>query len=394
MSHHVIALIFRRVAAPLVLASLTLGCDRSQPEPAAPSSPGPAAEPSTQAPAAAVPAPLTVKHPDETHFASVVQLTDGGENAEAYWSFDGKRLIYQAHEGEGCDQIYVRDAFDPTAEPELVSTGKGTTTCAYFMPGDQEIVYASTHLAGPECPPKADQSQGYVWALYEGFDIFKADASGGNLRQLTTTPGYDAEATVCPVDGSIVFTSVRDGDLELYRMDADGKNVKRLTQTPGYDGGAFFNNDCSKIVWRASRPQGQALADYQRLLGLGLVRPTQLELYVANADGSGATQVTELGAASFGPFFYPSSDRIIFSSNHGDPKGREFDLWAIGVDGRGLERITHTSGFDGFPMFSPDGKFLVFGSNRMSRPGTWDTNLFVAEWLDAPEPMTHGSAQR
>lgn len=377
-------------------------CKRPSPEPAAPASAAPsqngveaAAEATANATTATGPAPqAVVKHPDEVHFASVAQLTNGGENAEAYWSFDGKRLIYQAHEGEGCDQIYVRDAFDPAAKPRLVSTGQGTTTCAYFMPGDQEIIYASTHLASPACPPKADQSQGYVWALYAGFDIFKANADGSNLRQLTNTPGYDAEGTVCPLDGSIIFTSVRDGDLELYRMDADGKNVKRLTNTPGYDGGAFFNRDCTKIVWRASRPEGQALADYQRLLAQGLVRPTKLELYVSNADGSGAKQVTDLGVASFGPYFYPSSDRILFSSNHGDPRGREFDLWGVNIDGTGLERITHTPGFDGFPMFSPDGKYLVFGSNRTSRPGTWDTNLFVATWLDAPAPLTQGSAQR
>jgi Tol biopolymer transport system component len=317
------------------------------------------------------------------HLKDIVQLTKGGENAEAYWSFDSTRLIYQAHEGPGCDQIYIRDARDPAAQPQLVSTGKGTTTCSYFLPGDKEIIYASTHLASPECPARADQSQGYVWAIYEGFDIFRANADGSNLRQLTHTPGYDAEGTTCPVDGSIVFTSVRDGDLELYRMDADGKNVKRLTHTPGYDGGAFFSNDCKKVVWRASRPTGTELEDFRKLLTKGLVRPTKLELFVANADGSDAQQVTHLDVAAFGPFLYPSGERIIFSSNYGDPKGREFDLFAINVDGTGLERITHAAGFDGFPMFSPDGKSLAFASNRASKPGTWDTNLFVASWLDA-----------
>jgi Tol biopolymer transport system component len=341
----------------------------------------PAAAPEPAAREAA--APAGAKHPDEVHLNQIVQLSAGGENAEAYWSFDGSRLIYQAHEGEGCDQIYVRDAHDPTAKPERVSTGQGATTCAYFLPGDQEIIYASTHLADAACPPKADQSQGYVWALYEGYDIFRAKADGSDLRQLTTTPGYDAEGTVCGQDGSIIFTSVRDGDLELYRMDADGQNVKRLTNTPGYDGGAFFSQDCKKIVWRASRPTGSDLTDYQGLLAQGLVRPTKLELFVANADGSDATQVTQLGVASFGPFFYPSAERIIFASNNGDPKGREFDLWAVNVDGSGLERITHTPGFDGFPMFSPDGKYLAFASNRASKPGTWDTNLFIASWLDA-----------
>lgn len=345
--------------------------------------PAPEAPTSAPEPAAEAPPADPHRHPEEVHLSNIVQLTTGGENAEAYWSFNADKLIYQAHEGEGCDQIYVRDARTPGAKPQLVSTGQGATTCAYFLPGDQEIIYASTHLAGAACPPKADQSQGYVWAIYDSYDIFRANADGSNLRQLTNTPGYDAEGTVCAKDGSIVFTSVRDDDLELYRMDADGSNVRRLTNTPGYDGGAFFNSDCSKIVWRASRPTGQALTDYQGLLAKGLVRPTKLELYVADADGSNAKQVTELGVAAFGPFFFPSSDRIVFSSNYGDPKGREFDLWAIDVDGSDLERITHASGFDGFPMFSPDGKSFVFASNRASRPGTWDTNLFIADWIDA-----------
>ena len=365
-----------RVAAALGVVLLG-ACEK--PEPVAPTNvEAPVEQP---APAAAGDA---LRHPEEAHLSDIVQLTTSGENAEAYWSFNGDKLIYQAHEGEGCDQIYVRDARDPNAAPTLVSTGKGATTCAYFLPGDQEIIYASTHLASPECPPKADQSQGYVWAIYDSYDIFRANADGSNLRQLTNTPGYDAEGTVCSKDGSIVFTSVRDNDLELYRMDADGSNVERLTHTPGYDGGAFFSADCSKIVWRASRPTGDALADYQNLLARGLVRPTKLELFVADADGSNARQVTNLNVAAFGPFLYPSGDRIIFSSNYGDPKGREFDLFAVNTDGTGLERITHAPGFDGFPMFSPDGKSLAFASNRASRPGTWDTNLFVASWVDGP----------
>lgn len=361
----------------LVAAALLVAC---QGTPAATGEP-------PAAPTSAAPAPQSS---GEVHITNLVQLSQGGENAEAYWSWDGTRLIYQAHEGEGCDQIYVRSAHDPADQPRLVSTGKGATTCAYFLPGDQEIIYASTHLGGDACPPKADQSHGYTWAIYDSYDIFRANADGSNLQRLTDTPGYDAEGTVCKKDGSIIFTSVRDKDLELYRMDADGKNVRRLTNTPGYDGGAFFNDDCSKIVWRASRPTGDALTDYQNLLAKGLVRPTRLELFVANADGSDAKQVTSFGVAAFGPYFFPSSDRIIFSSNYGDPKGREFDLFAINVDGSGLERITHAPGFDGFPMFSPDGKYLAFASNRNSKPGTWDTNLFIATWADgaAPAPPT------
>ena len=315
----------------------------------------------------------------EPHLKDLKQLTFGGENAEAYWSFDGKQLIMQAHAGEGCDQIY---RLTPGSAPVRVSTGKGATTCSYFLPGNQEIIYASTHLGGDACPEKPDHSQGYVWGLYDSYDIFRANADGSNLRQLTNSPGYDAEATVCKKDGSIVFTSVRDGDIELYRMNADGTGVKRLTHTPGYDGGAFFNDDCSKLVWRASRPKGVALDEFRALLAKHLVRPTQLELYVGDADGGNATQVTYLNAASFAPFFYPSSQRIVFSSNHGDPKGREFDLWAINTNGSGLERITSAAGFDGFPIFSPDGKTLAFSSNRATPAGQHDTNVFLARWDD------------
>ena len=334
-------------------------------------------------------APVDHAHPSETHLADVRQLTFGGENAEAYWSFDDATLIYQAHsEPDGCDQIYTMRPGDPTPEPTMVSTGKGATTCAYFLPGNSDIVYSSTHLGGDACPPKPDRSQGYVWPIYASYDIFRAKADGSGLTRLTDTPGYDAEATVCPMDGSIVFTSVRDGDLDLYRMDANGKNVKRLTDAPGYDGGAFFNADCTKLVWRASRPKGEALEDYRRLLDQGLVRPSKLELYVGNADGSDARQITYLDAAAFGPFFHPSSKRVLFSTNYGDPKGREFDLWAIDVDGTNLERITHTPGFDGFPMFSHDGQWLAFGSNRANEPGSRDTNVFVARWIDEPRQAT------
>jgi hypothetical protein len=266
-----------------------------------------------------------------------------------------------------------------------VSNGKGVTTCSFFMPGDRRVIYASTQLGGDTCPPKPDRSQGYVWALYDTYDIFAADADGRNVVRLTDHRGYDAEATVCKNDGSIVFTSVRDGDIDLYRMDADGKNVKRLTNAPGYDGGAFFNADCSKIVWRASRPKpGPELDEFKRLLGQDppLVRPSKLELWVANADGSDAQQITYLDAASFAPYWHPSQKRILFSSNYGDPKGREFDIWAVNTDGTGLERITHARGFDGFPMFSPDGQWLAFSSNRATAPGKHDTNVFLAKWID------------
>ncbi|MEW5743148.1 MAG: M20/M25/M40 family metallo-hydrolase [Myxococcota bacterium] len=347
-------------------------------------------------------AATVVRLAEETHLTELHQLTFEGENAEAYWRFDGTGVSLQRRSGDvQCDRIYTMKLFEDGKRIEspvlsLVSSGKGATTCAHYLTGDRELVYASTHLGGDACPPKPDMKQGYVWALYDSYDIFRANEDGSGLTRLTDTPGYDAEATVCAKDGSIVFTSVRDGDLELYRMDRDGKNVKRLTFTPGYDGGAFFNADCSKLVWRASRPQpGKELEDFQALLKQGLVRPSKLELYVANADGSDAHQVTYLNAASFAPFFTPDGKRILFSSNHGDPKGREFDLWAVNVDGTDLERITYTKGFDGFPMFSPDGKWLLFASNRMTPEGQADTNLFLARWdAHAPRAVTRGAPER
>jgi Tol biopolymer transport system component len=288
---------------------------------------------------------------EEVHLRDVVQLTrDAGENAEAYWSADGSQLIFQTP--FKCDQI-MRVPADGSADPALVSTGQGRTTCAFFFPGDKRVLWSSTHLAGPDCPPPPDMSRGYVWALYDSYDIFSSNPDGTDVRQLTATPGYDAEATVCGKDGSIVFTSTRDGDIDLYRMDADGKNVVRLTDAPGYDGGAFFSPDCSQLVWRASRPTGKALADYQALLAQGLVRPSQLEIFVGDADGGNARQVTYLGAASFAPYFHPSGQRILFSSNYPDPRGREFDIWAIDVTGANLERITASPGFDGFPAIRP-----------------------------------------
>jgi Tol biopolymer transport system component len=317
----------------------------------------------------------------EAHLGEVRQLTFGGENAEAYWSPDGSELIFQSTRTPyECDQIFRMPISDPAALT-LVSTGQGRTTCGYFTADDERVIYSSTHAAGAQCPVPPDRSRGYVWPLYDTYQIYSAAPDGSDLTALTDTSAYDAEATVCSTDGSIVFTSTRDGDLELYRMNADGSGVKRLTEAPGYDGGAFFSADCSKIVWRASRPTGQELEDYRSLLAEGLVRPVELELWMANADGSEARQITYLGGANFAPYFFPDGERVIFSSNHHDPGGREFDIWAVNVDGTGLERVTYTPGFDGFPMFSPDGGLLAFASNRnQGKPG--ETDIYLARWIN------------
>lgn len=315
----------------------------------------------------------------EKHFKNVRMLTTDGENAEAYFSFDGNKLVFQAtFDSMECDQIFTMN-IDGT-ERKLVSTGKGRTTCAYFYPDETNIVYASTHLSDEKCPPPPDRSKGYVWKLYESFDIFLKD--GDELKQLTDTPGYDAEATVSPKGDKIVFTSLRNGDPEIYTMNLDGSNQTRLTFETGYDGGPFFSPDGSKIVFRASRPKTEEqMSDYNDLVENGYVRPTALEIFVMDSDGKNMKQITNLGKASFAPFFHPSGQKIIFSSNYEGDNPRDFNLFMINIDGTELERITFNPSFDGFPMFSPDGKYFVFGSNRFNKKES-DTNIFIAEWID------------
>jgi hypothetical protein len=318
----------------------------------------------------------------EPHLADVRRLTTGGENAEGYWSPDGKHLIFQRTGPEGgCDQIYLLDLGGPDAQPLRLSSGEGRTTCGYFLP-DGRTLYSTTAFSAPQCPATPDRNRGYVWPLYDSYEIVLVEP-GGTLRRLTENDAYDAEATTCPLDGTILFTSDRDGDLELYTMRPDGSEVKRLTSTPGYDGGAFFSPDCRRIVWRASRPQGGELDEYRQLLADGLVRPGKLELWTAADDGTDARQITYLGAASFAPSFFPGGDRIIFSSNFGQSNPREFDLWAVDVSGARLERVTGTPEFDGFPMFSPDGSRLAFATNRFPG-GANETELAVARWVDTP----------
>jgi Tol biopolymer transport system component len=315
--------------------------------------------------------------PREPHLRNLRMLTDGGENAEAYFSFDGRKIIFQSTRGGGCDQIYTMNA-DGTGVAR-VSNGQGRTTCSYFYPDGRSILYASTFRASAACPPKPGYEHGYVWPIYAGYDIYRANADGSGITPLTTTVGYDAEATIAR-DGRIVFTSVRDGDMEIYSMNGDGSDVRRLTRRPGPDGGPFFSADGQKIVFRG-RPlaEGKDLEEYRMLLRQELWRPTSLEIYVMNRDGTNVRQVTKLGAASFAPFFTPDGRKIIFSTNVGDPKQRNFDLYLVNIDGTGLERVTWNETFDGFPMFSPDGRKLVFASNRGdAKEG--ETNVFIADW--------------
>ncbi len=323
-------------------------------------------------------------HPLERHLANVRQLTDSGQNAEAYFSADGKQLIYQTTHGElRCDQIFVMKT-DGSGK-RMVSTGKGRTTCAYFFPDGSRIIYASTHEGGPDCPPEPNRGAGYVWPIYGTFDIYSAKPDGSDLRRLTDTKGYDAEGTISPDGKKIVFTSVRDGDLDVYVMNADGSDQTRLTRGLGYDGGAFFSPDGSLICFRASRPKGEEEeGKYRELLARDLVRPTALEIFVMKADGSDIRQLTKNGGANFCPFFHPSGKKIIFASNQSDPKARSsdpFDIYRINLDGTSEERITFDPSFDAFPMFSPDGKKLVWGSNRFGAK-RGETNIFIADWVE------------
>lgn len=335
-------------------------------------------------------AALALSHPVSQHqsaasdhekrLGNIRQLTHGGENAEAYFSPDGQRLIYQStRAGVPCDQIFTMKV-DGSAE-HRVSTGTGRTTCGYFYPSGTDIVFASTHETAAACPPRPSFSRGYVWPIYEGYEIYRAKADGSGLMKLTSSPGYDAEATIAP-DGLITFTSVRDGDMEIYTMKGDGSDVRRITNRPGPDGGPFFSWDGQRIAFRGRElSAGPEMEDYLSLLKQGLWRPTSLELFVMDRDGGNVRQVTRLGGANFAPSWHPDGKRLVFASNIGDPKGRDFDIYMINIDGTGLERITFNSTFDGFPMFSPDGKRLVFASNRNAK-AEGETNVFIADWVE------------
>jgi Tol biopolymer transport system component len=312
------------------------------------------------------------------HLVDIRQLTSGGQNAEAYWSPNGKRLVFQStRDGAACDQIYVMDA--DGANLRRLSNGKGVTTCGYFLDADR-VLYASTEESAPECPPRPDRSKGYVWAVHPGYDIFVATLDGKAVRKLTDAPGYDAEATVNWRSRKIVYTSKSSGDLDLWSMNLDGGGKKRLTTTAGYDGGAFFSPDGSKLVWRAHHPaEGPALDRYRQLLSENLTAPMKMELFVANADGSGARQITDFGCASFAPQFTPDGKRIIFSSNKSKCDSREFELFSVDLDGKNLEQVTSFGGFTSFPEFSPNGRKLVFTSSWKAK-SPYEFNIFVADW--------------
>jgi Tol biopolymer transport system component len=337
------------------------------------------------------PATDTLRLPQEKHLRNVRQLTFGGDNAEAYWSFDSKSLSFQATNekwGASCDQIFTMDIEGGThggQKPQQISSGLGKTTCSYFMPGNKSVLFASTHgeESGHGCPHAPRSVDGkYVWSIHQEFDIYVADLNGKILKQLTNAPGYDAEATVSPDGKKIVFTSTRSGDLELWTMNIDGSDQRQVTKGLGYDGGAFFSPDSKKLVFRASRPKTEEEQKvYKDLLAKGLVQPTALEIFTCNVDGSDLRQITNVGKANWAPYMHPSGKKILFCSNHHSQSGRQFNIFSINIDGTGLEQVTFDTAFDSFPMFSPNGKYIAFASNR-NNGGTRDTNIFLAEWVD------------
>lgn len=317
----------------------------------------------------------------ERHLRNIRQLTFGGNNAEAYFSRDSRRIIFQRQEkvDAGCDQQYLMNA--DGSGVRRVSNGEGRTTCGFFYADDHRILYSSTFKDSPDCPAPPDRSHGYVWPLGH-LEIYTSKLDGSDLRPLTSNGWYNAESTVSPDGKQIIFTSTRDGDIELYTMNVDGSNVRRITNRVGYDGGAWFSPDGTQIVWRAGYPKTAAdTADYLNLLHNRMVRPAKVEVWVANADGSNPRQVTNLGGANFAPVFTPSGKKIIFSSNFEKPRSGEFDLYLINPDGTGLEKITTHPDFDSFPMFSYDGKKLLWASNRNQKEAG-ETNLFIADWVE------------
>jgi TolB protein len=372
--------------SPLLVLTLLSGCQSPRPA-------GPKAPP--------LPGVLPVDHliqPGESRFSALYQVTFGGENAEAYWSSDGTRLVLQRRDsaaGIECDRIFVTPdggaaALESPTKLEQISDGRGVCTCAYFLNDDREILYASTTASHATCPAPPDMAQGYVWKLHAEYDIYAQDLESGAVRRLTDSYGYDAEGTVSPDGASMVFTSTRCGDPELWILDFASNALHQVTRTPGYDGGAFFSNDGRRLIFRATRfsseKQAEEEAGFARLLAEGLVRPSAMELYTIGVDGTGRQRLTDLGGANWAPFFTPDDQQVLFASNHHvGPRSRNFDLFLVpsqsGPHGpEQLERVTTYDGFDSFPMFSPDGRWLAFSSNRGGTNN--ETNVFIARWRE------------
>ena len=329
------------------------------------------------------PAVTVAAEAGETRLSNIRQLTFGGENAEAYWSGDGKWITFQStRDGRTCDQQYVMRA--DGSDLKRISDGRGKTTCGWFLPGSDRLFFSSSTAHDDACPVRPDPSKGYVWPL-DRYDLYTVNRDGTGQTRLTNYDVYTAEAVLSPDGKTIVFTSLKDGDLDIYTMNVDGTNVQRLTNTVGYDGGPWWSPDGKRIVYRANHPQDSAqLRQYKDLLDERLVKPSRVELYVMNADGSDQRQITALGGANFGPSWSPDGSKIIFASNFVAPRSGNFELYLVSASesmatAEKLERLTTSEVFDGFPVFSPDGKQLMWASNRHAK-SKGETNVFVADF--------------
>ncbi|MFM9873404.1 MAG: TolB family protein [Fimbriimonadaceae bacterium] len=318
--------------------------------------------------------------PGELHISNIKQLTFSGQNAEAYFNLKGDKLTYQTRQPNFPDEQIFTMGIDGSNR-KLISTGKGRCTCSYFTPDGKYIYFSSTHIKQPGAQPAVDMSKGYVWMVNPNMGIYRTDLNGKNIKPIITKPGYIAETTISPDGKYMVFTAGWNGDVDIYRSNLDGSNIKPLTTELGYDGGPFVSYDSKTIVYRRSAPfaNNAEISEYKDLLKQNLVRPSKMDLWAMNADGSNKRQITNLNAASFAPFLHPNGKTIIFGSNHHDPKRREFDLFTINIDGTNLHQVTYSADFDGFPMFTRDGKKLVWGSNRHGLI-PHDTNIFIADW--------------
>ena len=334
-------------------------------------------------------APKTEEYRDrrEVHLKNIKRLTFGGQNAEAYFSPDGKYITFQSNRDSlPCDQIFIMDTTGKILR--MVSTGEGRTTCSFFLDNDH-IMFASTHeTMGPECPENPlvyqimKKEKRYVWPLYN-YDLYIRDLRTNELKKLFGSPAYEAELEGPSPDGKIVFTSAKDGDLELYILDPPYTGEpRRLTFTPGYDGGSFFSKSGRYIVYRADHIKDSTeLKKYREYLQKGLLLAGHLEIYVYDLQTDSTWQVTHTPkeVTNFAPFMTPDEKRIIFVSNLDAPGTWEFQLYIIDIDGKNLERVTYMGTFNSFPMFSPDGKKLLFVSNRgTKKPRNYD--VYIADW--------------
>jgi Tol biopolymer transport system component len=329
--------------------------------------------------------------PQEGDFITKARrLTIEGRRAgEGYFSPDGKRIVFQSEREPGNPfyQIYVMEL--ASGATKRISPGIGKTTCAFFRPGSDEILFASTHadpqskkLQQEELESRAAGTQRrYAWDFDPEMDIYVYSESTGALKRVTDARGYDAEAAYSPDGRWIVFSSTREAYgrtlsdderkrlekdpahfAELYIMRADGSEQKRLTNTPGYDGGPFFTHDGERIVWRRFGLDGRTA-----------------DIYTMKIDGTDVKRITDFGALSWAPYEHPSGQYILFASNKFGNDNFEVFI----VDAQGAKepvRVTYSPGFDGLPVPSPDGKRLAWTSSR-SESGAGQ--IFLGEWNHA-----------